>query len=88
MHNFNTLAIECATKLAPYHAPKLESIEIKKKVTHRFVIKAPMIAVTAEQWLKDAGVNAKETILPPEKQKRINSIHPKILDNFIDLNAQ
>lgn len=52
MHRFNDIAIECASKLAPYQTPKLESVEVKQKITHKFVVKAPMVAQTTQEWLK------------------------------------
>ena len=58
MHKFNTLAIECATKLAPYQSQRLEALEIRQNVTHRYVIKAPMPDMDPSQWLQAAGVNS------------------------------
>lgn len=52
MSECKALAIECASKLAPYQSPKLESIEVNKKVTHRYVIQAPQQLRDADQWLK------------------------------------
>ena len=46
------MAIECAHKLAPYQAPKLQSIEVKKKITHKFVIQGPSVVKDANIWLK------------------------------------
>ena len=45
-------AIECASKLAPYRHPKLESIETKTEITKRFVVRAPVVLPTTEQWLR------------------------------------
>lgn len=45
------IAIECASKLAPYQSPKLESIEVNKKVTHRYVIEAPKQFKDSGTWL-------------------------------------
>ena len=46
------MSIECAHKLAPYQAPKMQSIEIKKKITHKFVIQGPNTIKDANTWLK------------------------------------
>lgn len=46
--------IECASKLAPYESPRLESIEqkiVEKKV---FVIRSPNVIENKEEWLKNA----------------------------------
>jgi len=52
MNQFNNIAIECASKLAPYQSPKLESIEVKKDITHRFVVVAPKVINDSTTWLK------------------------------------
>ena len=53
MNQFNNIAIECASKLAPYQTPKLESIEVKKDITHRFVVVAPKVISNSQEWLKN-----------------------------------
>lgn len=50
----NDICIDCASKLAPYQSPRLQSMEVKKNVTHRFVIQAPKPAVDSAQWLEEA----------------------------------
>lgn len=55
MHRFNDIAIECASKLAPYQTPKLESIEVKKRITHRFVVAAPKPINNTETWLDEVS---------------------------------
>ena len=40
--------IDVASKLAPYEHAKLQSVEVKAKVEHRFVVRAP-------QPIKDTG---------------------------------
>lgn len=64
-HEANKLAIECATKLAPYQSPKLETVEVKKKVHHQFVIRAPSTPRTKEQWMNEVGatnIESEQTI--------------------------
>ena len=48
------VAIRCAEKLAPYEHPKLESIEVKKELTHRFVLRAPPATIDTKEWLDKA----------------------------------
>lgn len=55
MRKCDDLAIECATKLAPYQTPKLVSVESKTKAEHRFVIRAPRAPSSKEDWMKGAG---------------------------------
>lgn len=50
----NKIVIDCAAKLAPYESPKLESIEIKKTVTNKFVIQAPTAFSDQNSWLENS----------------------------------
>lgn len=54
MNAANDVCIECAAKLAPYQSPKLQSMEVNKKVTHRFVIQAPKQVESSQEWLSQA----------------------------------
>lgn len=54
MQKANDICIECAAKLAPYQSARLQSMEVKKNVTHRFVIQAPKPAETSASWLAEA----------------------------------
>lgn len=64
------LLIDVATKLAPYEHPKLESIEVKSQVEHRYVIRAPNQIKTTGDWLKSVGredqapIEATQIVLP------------------------
>lgn len=53
MHRFNDIVIECASKLAPYQSPKLETVEVKQKITHRFVVAAPKPIANTQSWLNE-----------------------------------
>lgn len=53
MHRFNDIVIECASKLAPYQTSKLQTIEVKQKITHRFVVQAPKPIVDTQSWLEE-----------------------------------
>ena len=61
MMRFDDISIDCASKLAPYQSAKLQSLEINKKVTHRFVIQAPMVVKDNKEWLEQVSLTA----LPP-----------------------
>ena len=61
MMRINDLAIECATKLAPYQSAKLESVEVKKTVEHRYVIRAPAQLKSVQDWSQQVKLEA----LPP-----------------------
>lgn len=52
MQKANEVCIECAAKLAPYQSPRLQSMEVNKKVTHRFVIQAPQQIEDSNAWLE------------------------------------
>lgn len=72
MMRFNDIAIECASKLAPYQSAKLQSVEIKKHVEHRFVIQAPAVVAKKEQWLDQVALTA----LPPPIAPVIKKAEP------------
>ena len=48
------MSIDCAAKLAPYEAPRLESIEVKQKTITKFVIEAPSAIKDTNEWLQNA----------------------------------
>ncbi len=55
MEKCDERAIECASKLAPYQTPKLESIEVKGKIDHRYVLRAPQTMKSVSEWMKHTG---------------------------------
>lgn len=55
----NDICIECAAKLAPYQSPRLQSMEVKKQTTVRFVIQAPKPAQDSNSWLESASESTK-----------------------------
>ncbi len=59
MQKANDICIECAAKLAPYQSARLQSMEVKKNVTHRFVIQAPKQAEDSQQWLQSVNSDPK-----------------------------
>lgn len=48
------MAVDCAAKLAPYEAPRLESVEIKQKTVTKYVIEAPTAMKDPNLWLDNA----------------------------------
>lgn len=55
MRKADDIVIDCAHKLAPYQTPKLESIEVRNKVEHKFVLRAPKAVSSIEEWTKLTG---------------------------------
>lgn len=53
-------ARECAAKLAPYQSPRLESIETKTEVEHRFVVRIPNKYENSQEWLANATKELKQ----------------------------
>lgn len=51
------LAADYAHKLAPYQSPKLESIEVKSQVEHRYVMRVPHQMKSTEEWTKATGAS-------------------------------
>ena len=54
--------IDVASKLAPYEHAKLQSVEVKAKVEHRFVVRAPESIKDTGAWMKAIGQEEKEPI--------------------------
>jgi len=51
------LAADYAHKLAPYQSPKLESIEVKSQVEHRYVMRVPHQMKSNDEWMKATGAS-------------------------------
>lgn len=69
------IAIRCAEKLAPYEHPKLESIEVKKELTHRFVLRAPAPVVDITGWLENA--KKEQSMLALKNRMEVEAEEPK-----------
>lgn len=52
------IVIDCAHKLAPYESPKLESIEVKNRIEHRFVIRTPQVMKNTSEWMAATGAES------------------------------
>lgn len=59
-----------ANKVLPYISPRLQSLEINKKVTKRYVFRAPSVMKDSQQWLDKVK----------EEQKLIPKFDPSKLD--------
>lgn len=57
IYDADKIAIECAIKLAPFQAPTLKSVEVKSKVEHRYVMRAPVTAKSTDEWVKQTGAS-------------------------------
>lgn len=74
MGGFNNIVIDCAAKLAPYQTPKLQTVEVNKKIEHRFVIRAPLQSPNTANWLKAIEASpAPPPILQRTKVEKANS---------------
>ena len=52
MLKFDIMAIECASKLAPYVHAKLSNIEVKSTIEHKFVMRTPTPIKDTNTWLE------------------------------------
>ena len=76
------IAIDCASKLAPYEHPKLESIEVRKELTHRFVIRAPTVMPDPKEWLEKAQSEQRLLASKPGHDLPPELVEPKILNAY------
>lgn len=73
MQRADDIVIDCAHKLAPYQSPKLETIEVRNKVEHKFVLRAPKTVASVEEWAKLTGA---EKIAVDEVKAKIKEQAP------------
>jgi hypothetical protein len=85
MHNYNKITIDCAKELAPFQTPRLQSVEVKSKHEHRFVIKVPTQNLETNQWLEHADKVIKSLPAPPTIREEETEI--KNITNHYDTNA-
>jgi hypothetical protein len=69
MGKFNDRAIDCATKLAPYTHAKLQSVEVKNTVEHRFVVRTPTAIKSSSEWLENCSKEGAVIELTPTKSE-------------------
>jgi hypothetical protein len=55
MAKADDIVIDCAHKLAPYQDARLQAIEVKTKVEHRFVLRAPTPVKNVQEWINQTG---------------------------------
>jgi len=80
MDKADNIVIDCAHKLAPYQSPKLESIEVRNKVEHKFIIRAPQKITSVEEWTKITGAEQLKQDNFDKKQSVITPPAPSIHD--------
>ena len=80
MEKADDRSIECASKLAPYQTPKLESIEVKGKVDHRYVIRSPQPMQSVDQWMKHTGAERLKIEEMTKREKELEPPTPSIHD--------
>jgi hypothetical protein len=80
MRKADDIAIDCAHKLAPYQSPKLESIEVKNRVEHRFVLRAPKPIASVDEWTKQTGAERARVEEAMAKTKDIAPVAPSLHD--------
>src|SRR4029077_12319893 len=80
MNKAGEVAIDCADKLAPHQSPKLESIEVRNQVEHRFVIRSPEKAKSIEEWAKMTGAQTIDYDPNSKKENTIQEPVPSIHD--------
>lgn len=80
MQKADDLVIDCAHKLAPYQSPKLESIEVRNHVEHRFVLRAPKPVANVEDWMKLTGAEKLKSDQINPIKKPLSPIEPSLYD--------
>lgn len=79
MQKADEIVIDCAHKLAPYQDAKLNAIEIKSKISHSFVLRAPTKVKSIKEWQELTGAE----VLPPNtkaEEHKLSPIEPSIHD--------
>lgn len=75
------IALDCAVKLAPFQTPKLESVEVNAKVENRYVMRAPVISKSEQDWMKSTGAIMHE---PPKVIEHKAVEHKPTIHDFAD----
>jgi len=76
------LAADYAHKLAPYQSPKLESIEVKSQVEHRYVMRVPHQMKSTNEWIKATG--ASKVSLEEMTKVSHDKSHPSTVETDIE----
>jgi len=80
MDKADEIVIDCAHKLAPYQSPKLESIEVRNKIEHKFVLRAPAKIVSMDEWAKQTGAEKLNSDQMNPQLKQLTPPAPSIHD--------
>ena len=76
MRKADDIVIDCAHKLAPYQTPKLETIEVRNKIEHRYVLRAPTPIKSVDEWSKQTGAERAKVEELADKAKLKESAPP------------
>lgn len=66
------MVVKIATELAPYAKPKLQSIETKSSVEHRFVVRAPEQIPDTDKFLEATGMPVKPPVIIDQDKSNLN----------------
>ncbi len=80
MRKLDDIVLARAHKLAPHQPHKLESIEVKNQVEHRFVLRAPSPVQSVDQWAKLTGADTMKLDKTLKKDQKISDPAPSIHD--------
>lgn len=64
--------IDIANKLIPYRAPRLESVEVKSQVEHRYVVFSPEPIRTIDSFLNAVGKEKLDPIIVNNAPRQID----------------
>lgn len=87
----DAVAIECAKLLAPYQDAKLQSIEMKTNVEHRYVFRAPAQMKSIEEWKQAVGAIDDEKVthdFPVLEAPAKLTVHDADFDEIDDIEDQ
>lgn len=66
------LAVDCAAKLAPFESPKLQSMEVKNEMVHKFVMRVPAQSMSTDDWMQATG--AKRAVIEQKIAPNVEDI--------------
>jgi len=72
------MCVDTAAKLAPYQSPRLQSIEVTKQTTHKYVIEAPKRIDSEQDWIANTRRELKliDNIKRSVEDAEVVSTHP------------
>ena len=72
--------VDIAHKLAPYQSPKLETIEVKNQIEHKFVLRAPTPIANVQDWMQKTGAEKLNSDQINPIRKEVTPQEPSIHD--------